>query len=418
MRFSEPVFESACEAAAIALKLDGATDSALSAYFRRRPELGKNDRETVAETVYKMLRRKRLIEHLGAGASVRMRALTCWAVLLGAKDSDLEGIARRSELAALAEARLRAREPLPLEVECDLPDWLLERLLRRFGEGELRALAAALLQSAPLDLRVNTMKSSRDEVLACFASQGLGAQRGPLSPVCVRVQGKPPIKYHPLFAKGALDIQDEGSQLLCFLVGARRSEMVADYCAGAGGKTLTLAMIMRSTGRVYAFDVSDKLLARLRKRLARSGLTNVHSQRIDAGNDARLERLRGKFDRVLVDAPCSGLGTLRRNPHLKWRQSPRTVSEFQASQRSILASAARLLKPGGRLVYATCSILDEENRDVVNDFREHHPQFRLVPAIKVLREERIALDTGEYLELWPHRHGTDAFFAAVLEHEG
>jgi 16S rRNA (cytosine967-C5)-methyltransferase len=171
---------------------------------------------------------------------------------------------------------------------------------------------------------------------------------------------------------------------------------------------------MRSTGRLYAFDISPKRLAGLKPRLARSGLSNVHPQRIEGVNDARVKRLAGKIDRVLVDAPCSGLGTLRRNPDMKWRQTPEDVAELVEKQKSILAGAARLVKPGGRLVYATCSILDEENRGIVEDFLRNAP-FTLRRAGEVLEKGGIRLHIEEYLDLWPHRHGTDGFFAAVLE---
>jgi len=172
---------------------------------------------------------------------------------------------------------------------------------------------------------------------------------------------------------------------------------------------------MRSTGRLYAFDVSDRRLAKLKPRLARSGLSNVNPVLIDSEHDAKIKRLAGKIDRVLVDAPCSGLGTLRRNPDLKWRQSPESVAELTPKQLSILTSAARLVKVGGRLVYATCSMLEAENEGVVKQFLATHPGFKLVPAREVLAEQRIDLDTGDYLQLWPHKHGTDGFFAAVLE---
>jgi 16S rRNA (cytosine967-C5)-methyltransferase len=191
--------------------------------------------------------------------------------------------------------------------------------------------------------------------------------------------------------------------------------MVVDFCAGAGGKTLLLGALMRSTGRLYAFDVSDKRLAKLKPRVARSGLSNVHPAAISSENDQRVKRLAGKIDRVLVDAPCSGLGTLRRNPDLKWRQTPEAVTELTRKQADILASAARLVKPGGRLVYATCSILVEENEGIVDAFLAAHPEFHRLSATEVLAKQGIALDCGEDLRLLPQLHGTDGFYAAVLE---
>jgi len=231
----------------------------------------------------------------------------------------------------------------------------------------------------------------------------------------VRVVGKPALTKLKPFEDGWIEVQDEGSQLLCALMAPRRGEMVVDFCAGAGGKTLALGAAMRSTGRLYAFDVSERRLAKLKPRLARSGLSNVHPVLIDSEQDAKIKRLAGKIDRVLVDAPCSGLGTLRRNPDLKWRQSPASVEELVPKQGAILASAARLVKPGGRLVYATCSMLEAENEAIVTHFLADHPDFVLIPAGQVLAEQRIELEMGEYLSLWPHRHATDGFFAAVLE---
>ena len=191
--------------------------------------------------------------------------------------------------------------------------------------------------------------------------------------------------------------------------------MVADFCAGAGGKTLLLGAMMRSQGRLYAFDVAPKRLEKLKPRLKRSGLSNVHPARIDSEHDPKIKRLAGKLDRVLADVPCSGLGTLRRNPDLKWRQTPEGVAELTGKQAAILRAAAGLVKPGGRLVYATCSLLTEENDGIVDDFLAGHPEFTPLSAQEALERQGIALDTGERLRLLPHQHGTDGFFAAVME---
>jgi 16S rRNA (cytosine967-C5)-methyltransferase len=214
-----------------------------------------------------------------------------------------------------------------------------------------------------------------------------------------------------------VEVQDEGSQLGALLAGAKPGEQVIDLCAGAGGKTLALAMLMRGAGRIYAMDVSAKRLAALAPRAARAGITNVNPLAISGEGDARLKRLAGKLDRVLVDAPCSGFGTLRRNPDLKWRHSPAAVGELAQKQARILESAARLVKAGGRLVYATCSILREENEAIVEAFLAAQPRFKRLSCAELLAAQRIALDTGAYLRLWPHRHGTDGFFAAAMERE-
>jgi 16S rRNA (cytosine967-C5)-methyltransferase len=304
---------------------------------------------------------------------------------------------------------------LPVRVRTNLPDWIYQALSARFDAEELAQLAAALNYPAPLDLRANAQKATRDQVIDALRAEGIDAGETPFAPQGVRVVGKPALTRLQVFQEGQIEVQDEGSQLLCSLVAPRRGEMIVDFCAGAGGKTLALGAMMRSTGRLYAFDVSEKRLTKLKPRLARSGLSNVNPVLIDSEHDAKIKRLAGKIDRVLVDAPCSGLGTLRRNPDLKWRQTRTSIEELTPKQASILASAARLVKKGGRLVYATCSVLHAENEAIVEQFLADHPEFVLVPAQQVLADQRIAIETGDYLSLWPHRHATDGFFAAVLE---
>lgn len=420
MRFSRPLLDACAAALSEVLKFAYPADSVLSRFFREHPKVGQRDRATIAESVYAVLRRGRLLERLLGGtfsrdALPRDAVLAAWAGLLGANLKELEPLVRKAELDGLAEIKRNIHAVQPFEVDCDLPDWLIERLHRRYDDAALLELAKGLQRPAPLDLRVNLARVSREEVLARLAADGIAAATTPYSPAGIRLAGKPAINRHRLFADGLIEVQDEGSQLVCHLLGPRRGEMVVDFCAGAGGKTLALGVLMRSTGRLYAFDVSDKRLARFKPRLARSGLSNVHPQRIENERDPRVGRLAGKIDRVLVDAPCSGLGRLRRNPDLKWRQTPADVEELSRKQAAILSGAARLIKPGGRLVYATCSILEEENRAVIDAFLTANHGFALRPAGGILSQERIELPMGEYFELWPHRHGTDAFFAAVLE---
>src|SRR5436190_715901 len=243
------------------------------------------------------------------------------------------------------------------------------------GDEGRALLARAWLAPAPLDLRVNPLKTTRDEARAALRASGIDATPTVWSPLGLRVAGRPQLGRHALVTSGALEVQDESSQLAGYLVAPRRSEMVVDFCAGAGGKTLLLGALMRSQGRLYAFDVADRRLANLKPRLARSGLSNVHPQLIAHERDTKVKRLAGKIDRVLVDAPCTGFGTLRRNPDLKWRQTPADIDELVAKQARIVTAAATLVKPGGRLVYATCSILPEENDAIIDAFLVAHPDF-------------------------------------------
>ena len=434
------LLNAAVAATAALLTFTQPADAALSAFFRARKS-GARDRAFIAETAYAVLRRKRLLERLAAsgpnlepaflapGATPKrgpkttgMRRISPRELVLlslsrvrGMSQRQLEGALLPGEAEWLADIR-RQREPeLTLAEQLDFPDWLVERLAPRMTAEELLTLARALNTPAPLDLRVNTLKAERDAVIVRLAADGIVAAPCPYSPLGLRLKTKPYLAKHPAYLDGSIEVQDEGSQLLGFLLQPKRGEMVVDFCAGAGGKTLILGAMMRSSGRLYAFDVSDKRLAKLKPRAARAGLSNVHPACLFGENDTRVKRLQGRADRVLVDAPCSGLGTLRRNPDLKWRQSPQSVAELTAKQAAILAAAAKLLRPGGRLVYATCSILAEENEDIVNVFLAAHADFRRLPAQEVLAAQGIAIACGEDMRLSPQKHGTDAFYAAVLE---
>jgi 16S rRNA (cytosine967-C5)-methyltransferase len=298
----------------------------------------------------------------------------------------------------------------------NLPDWLARPLKEQLGD-EFEALAHSLQQSGTLDLRVNDLNEKRSEVQKELTAAGITCEPTPFSPWGLRLEGKPSLAKVKAFERGAVEVQDEGSQLLALLLDAHRGEMVVDFCAGAGGKTLAIGAAMRNTGRLYAMDTSAHRLDALKPRLARSQLSNVHPAAIAHERDDRVKRLAGKIDRVLVDAPCSGLGTLRRNPDLKWRQKPEGIAEVAATQTAILASAARLLKSGGRLVYATCSVLPQENEDIANAFSAAHPDFVQLPVLDELTRLKVAnaetLCSGHFLRLWPHRHGTDGFFAAI-----
>ncbi len=382
-------------------------DQAMSAYFRRHRNLGQQDRAFIAETAFAVLRRRRSLEAAAGSAAPRDLAIAALVRVFGLSARVLGADA---ELAARVKA-FSSRD-LPPAVQADLPDWLWDRLAGAQGAEEAMAIARSLLGAAPLDLRVNLDKLTREQAIAQLS---LDCAPTPFSPAGIRLKGKPAINRHPLFLAGAVEVQDEGSQLLAYLLAPRRGEMVADFCAGAGGKTLALAMLMHGTGRIYAMDVSERRLRELAPRAARAGISNVHPLVLAGEGDLRARRLAGKLDRVLVDAPCSGFGTLRRNPDLKWRHGAAAVAELAAKQARILGAAARLLKPGGRLVYATCSLLAEENEAVADAFAASHPQFSALSCAELLKAQRIPLDTGERLRLWPHRHGTDGFFAAAFE---
>lgn len=394
-------------------------DRALDRFFRSRRFLGGRDRRFIAEAVFGVLRRRRFFAHcLRLDADAPIDASDLAGLHLLTQGWSQRALARflPAEQAAHLAALLRAVDPgsLPFAIRHSLPEVLAEALVADWGE-EAEALARALATSAPLDLRVNTLRTDRDSLRERLVNAGIVLEPTPYSPYGLRREDRAALFTAPGFKEGAFEVQDEGSQLLACLVDVPPRGRVVDFCAGAGGKTLALAMLMRGTGRLYAMDISAKRLAALAPRAARAGVSSIHTVALSGDNDVRVKRLAGKLDRVLVDAPCSGFGTLRRNPDLKWRHAPAAIAELAGKQLRILRSAARLLKPGGRLVYATCSILREENDDIADAFAAAEPQFRPLPCGALLAAQRIPLDTGARLRLSPHLHGTDGFFAAAFE---
>ena len=335
------------------------SDAVLSAYFREHKKLGRQDRHEIAETAFAALRHYQKISTALRRPHAQPRKAALAALVLG----------RSTNISQIK----------------DLLD-----------EEETEFLG---------NLKARKTKFS----------DGLNTAATPYSPWGIRLKNKIALNKHELFLDGTLEVQDEGSQLLALLVGAKRGEIIVDFCAGAGGKTLAVGAQMANKGRIYAFDIAEKRLANLKPRMTRAGLTNIHPERISSEHDTRIARLAGKADRVLVDAPCSGLGTLRRNPDLKYRQSAETVANLLAQQHSILDAASKLVKPQGRLVYATCSVLPEENELQVERFLSEHPEFELVNCAELLQSLKVDLDTGKYLRLNSGEHQTDGFFAAILQ---
>ncbi len=416
MSLSAAQFNALVDALTVVLPLTSPADVQLKHYFREHPKLGLRDRGLIAETAFAVLRHRRLIEHIVPDGSPRRMALVALTRFLGMSARELTPILRKSEDAWLVTTKGRGYNGLPLGIQAELPDWVIARLQTRMSDADIIELGRSMMNPAPLDLRVNTFKAKRDGVMRQLQQEGIVCQATPYSPIGIRLEQKIALAKHPAFLEGFIEVQDEGSQLLGILLEAKRGEMVVDFCAGAGGKSLLIGAMMASTGRVYAFDVSERRLTNLGARLKRSGLSNVTPQRIASENEPRVKRLAGKIDRVLVDAPCTGLGTLRRNPDLKFRQTETGLAELNVKQAAILASASRLVAPGGRLVYATCSILAEENEMIVDAFLQKHEDFTLVPAAAALARQKIAIDgMTPYFRLSPLEHGTDGFFAAVLE---
>jgi len=430
------LLDACTELTRLLLRFDHPADSVVSKYFRdqrKQMALGPRERSVLAETGYNVLRQKLRFEHLaksGTGVRERRLAILGWAAYLDSQAKlqqpqtthgdrgFMKAAMSEMEFKWLADCDAATDEAFLAPHRHNLPPWLAEALQAQLGD-DFWPLVDSLQHTAGLDVRVNSLHAKRADVQAELEKNGIAVLPTPFSPWGLRMNAKPNLSKLTLFEKGLIEVQDEGSQLLALLLDAKRGDMVADFCAGAGGKTLALGAAMRNTGRLYAFDTSAHRLEALKPRLARSGLSNIHPVAIAHERDDRIKRLRGKMDRVLVDAPCTGLGTLRRNPDLKWRQSPEAVAELTVKQAAILASAARLLKPGGRLVYATCSLLPAENEEIAQAFSAAHPNFKplvvkdMLADFEVANAAHLCGSEGLYLRLWPHRHGTDGFFAAA-----
>ena len=401
-------------------------DAVANDFFRSRRYIGSGDRRAVSDRVWAVLRGRRRIGWWLGEAPQSARLLIAASLLLEgwAKSGVQQAFSGgqfaappldRAEVGALSkiEGHTLDHPGMPDAVRLEIPDWLLPRLIARFG-ASLPAEMAALSQPATLDMRVNLLKGDRDQAKAALAEEGWEADVTRLSPWGLRIDGRRPVTSGPAFQSGLVEIQDEGSQLVAAMVGAAPGMRVLDWCAGAGGKTLALAGAMENRGQIVACDVSAPRLEGAVRRLRRAGVHNVERHLVETG-DKWLKRRAGTFDRVLVDAPCTGTGTWRRNPDARLRLKETDLAELLPKQAGILDTAQSLVRKGGRLVYATCSLLEEENEAQVTSFLLRHPAFAVVPLDRSWPLEQPPPNSGAFLSLTPARHGTDGFFTAVLE---
>jgi 16S rRNA (cytosine967-C5)-methyltransferase len=414
-------------------------DRATAAYFRGRRYIGGQDRRDIIDRVYAVLRHRARLEWwlarvVGEGAaSDRWRMIAALALLEGWTADRIatafdggqyrpQPLDRRErEAAHKLEGKSIDHPDQPNWVRREYPQWLDHQLRNLLGP-RFDAEMAALGVEAPLDLRVNTLKSNRSDAIAALAESNVVAVPTPLSPIGLRVRGRPPLATLPSFRDGLIEVQDEGSQLVALLVDARPGMRVIDFCAGAGGKTLAMAAAMHNKGHIVACDVLRGRVDRAAARLNRAGVHNVERRGLSTERDPWVKRHARSFDRVLVDAPCSGVGTWRRNPDAKWRFTTEDLTTVIDLQRRILDSAARLVKPGGRLIYATCSLLPSENAAQVTSFARNHPEFTLLPVAAVWADtigrmpDAAGCPTGDrLLQLTPAAHETDGFFVAVFQ---
>ena len=403
-----------------------AADRTVAAFFKARRYAGAKDRGAITDLVYAVLRRQgELRWRLGGPADGRGLVLAHLTLTEDDAAAGPEAVFTgdryapapldAEEQALLARLRADRDAVPPAAAGVNVPDWLWPDLNRRFG-ADVAPECRALNARAPVDLRVNTLKTTREAVLKRLADDGIEAVPGAWSPICVRLTGRPALTAHPLVRDGHVEPQDEGSQIVALLTAAERQQQVVDLCAGAGGKSLALAAEMANTGQVYALDNDRRRLQRLTPRLQRAGARNLQMRAIGGLDDPWLVDLHGKADRVLVDAPCSGTGAWRRQPEARWRLSRAAVEADIRTQAALLDAAAALIRPGGRLIYATCSVLVQENEDQIAGFLERTPGFELMSAADIWRETvgDHAPDDEDMILLTPFRHGTDGFFVAIM----
>jgi 16S rRNA (cytosine967-C5)-methyltransferase len=409
-------------------------DDVAADYFRRRRYIGAKDRARIAGHVYGVLRHRAALDwrvqkqRTEIGARTRLLAalvlIEGWRPEAIASSCDGDRF-RPAPLTSAEERLLRAlvgrtlhHPEMPRAVANDLPEWLEPHLEQVFGK-ELEREMAALNASAPIDLRVNLLKADRATARRALAAEGVAVEPTPWSPIGLRLAARVPLGGLAAFKEGLVEVQDEGSQIATLLVDARPGMRVVDFCAGAGGKTLALAASMANRGKLVACDVSAHRLERGTLRLRRAGVGNVERRALTSERDKWIKRRAGSFDRVLVDAPCLGIGAWRRNPGDKWRITKDDLADLLVRQQEILRSAARLVRPGGRVVYATCSLLHEENEAQAEAFLAATPDFSVVPAARAWHDTIGGAAPGgdRYLRLTPARHGTDGFFVAIFERE-
>lgn len=404
-------------------------DRIIDQYFRNHRQMGSKDRAFAAETVYGCLRRKGELEALAAPcmpAELDGVQHAYWLVATyllkyagwsarALNDAGFEGEAE----VLVMRVRTTKHDELPFAARINMPEWLAERLVRQFGEVEAMQLGEALNRAAQVGIRVNTLRTGRDVLMKRLAAEGNPCEPMKYSPIGLQRDKRGPLFNTETFQEGLFELQDEGSQLLAYMVEAQPKQKIVDFCAGAGGKTLALAAMMQNTGVLYACDISAGRLERLKPRLARAGAYNTQQFAIRDEHDPSLKKLAGTADAVLVDAPCSGTGTLRRNPDIKWREID--LAMLGEVQRSILEAASKLVKPGGRLVYGTCSLLDEENGAVTAAFLAQHPEFGVIEASQILERQGVKLPedmpADGSLKLLTNKHGTDCFYALAMRRE-
>lgn len=401
-------------------------DSLIGDYFKARRYAGSKDRRAITERVYSILRKKAKLSWLAEQLQITETARTFALIDCVLRDEDIETIfvegqynpaplhGKEEDVAPFLEAIDISAAPRSVRLE--FPSWLENDLEESLGD-DFDNVLNALNEEAPLDLRINTLHPDAKKAASLLAEENVVTEAGPYSPVCLRSQKKVKLGGLKSYQDGLIDIQDEGSQLIALLTQAKGCDMVMDFCAGGGGKTLALAAEMENEGQLYALDISSTRLYKMKKRVERAGAKNIFLHPIKAENDPWLKSFESRVDRMLIDAPCSGIGAWRRNPENRWKMTSELLEDLLGRQERILQSSAHLVKQGGRLIYATCSLLKRENEDQIAKFLKENDNYSIVPIGDVWAErfETACPFEGDFMTMRPDLHKSDGFFCAILE---
>ncbi len=385
-------------------------DAVMQSYFRNRRYIGSSDRRTIGDSVYSVLRNYQGIKAALAISSARLLVFGHYILDKEQTIDDIQELCGEGygpselsyeELQILGE--LKPYDPFAI------PKWLEEHL-------NGKELIKSLHDQAPMDIRINSLKNNRDAILTLLKLEGFDVIATPISPLGIRFGKRQPLNTHELWEDGTLEVQDEASQVVSLLCDAQPGMQVLDYCAGAGGKSLSLAATMQNKGNLILSDIHPHRLQRAKERLRRAGVTSYQLKDI-AKDNSWFKRQHNRFDRVLVDAPCTGTGTWRRNPDLKNRLTPTDLEELTQLQQKILEQALQFVKPGGQLIYVTCSVLDAENDSQVNWLLEKYPEFKSIPVSDVWNKTlKVPCPfTAGTAQFKPSIHGTDGFFVSIFE---
>ncbi|HOL48193.1 MAG TPA: methyltransferase domain-containing protein [bacterium] len=413
-KFNQFILEKSEEIYNKILNSNNSAENELKYFFKKNHSLGSNDRKIIAEIIYEILKNKILLEYYLTKnkMTINARNIILLFCVFNKKIDNINRINANQEIKEIIEKinNFIYEENLPLSIKYSIPDWLISEWAEYYSEFEIKKICEEYHKEAALIIRTNTIKIKRDELIKKLEANGIEAKPTKISPDGIIVDKRKNLFELELFKKGYFEIQDEGSQIISYLAEARQGIKVFDACAGGGGKSLHIANLMNNKGLIYAFDINENRLKKIKPRIKRANISNIRL----IFDKKKIKRLYNKFDVILIDTPCSGTGVIRRKPDILLKLTKEKIEKLSEEQLEILDEYNPILKIGGRLIYATCSIQKKENEEVIKKFLERNKNYEIIPVNEILKRQKISLEfSDEFLKLLPIKHNTDGFFAAV-----